>query len=133
MFDPRDLANDPRTRTTGAGPRREHTKEREQRERRGHRREYDPRAERKNSQERGDRAVADVGMYRSIAYRDLAEAHFEGHPYTARRAVDRMVRAGHVREHSVEGPQGGAYKVLTLTERGVERAEYWRAKEAGRL
>ena len=122
MFDPRELASDPRTRTPGARPRRDHTKEREQRERSGHRREYDPRTERKNFQERADRAVADVGMYRSVAYRDLAEAHFDGHPYAARRAVDRMVRAGHVREHSAEGPQGGTYKVLTLTERGVERA-----------
>ena len=122
MFDPRDLATDPRTRTPGARPRRDHTKEREQRERDGHRREYDPRTKRKNFQERVDRAVADVGMYRSIAYRDLADAHFEGHPYAARRAVDRMIRAGHVREHTAEGPQGGTYKVLTLTERGVERA-----------
>ena len=62
-------------------------------------------------------------MYRSVAYRDLAEAHFEGHPYAARRGVDRMVRSGHVREHTAQGPQGGSYKVLTLTERGVERAE----------
>ena len=121
MFDPRDLATDPRRTVTR--PRRDHTKEREQRERDGHRREYDPRTERKNFQDRADRAVADLGMYRSIAYRDLAEAHFDGHPYAARRAVDRMVRAGHVREHSAEGPQGGTYKVLTLTERGVERAE----------
>ena len=123
MFDPRDLATDPRTRTPGARPRRDHTKEREQRERSGHRREYDPRTERQNFQDRADRAVADLGMYRSVAYRDLAEAHFDGHHYAARRAVDRMVRAGHVREHTAEGPQGGACKVLTLTERGVERAE----------
>ena len=122
MFDPRDLATDPRTRTPVTRPRRDHTKEREQRERDGHRREYDPRTERRNFQDRTDRAVADVGMYRSIAYRDLAEAHFEGHPYAARRAVDRMIRAGHVREHTAEGPQGGTYEVLTLTERGVERA-----------
>ena len=95
MFDPRDLATDPRRTVTR--PRRDHTKERGQRERSGHRREYDPRTERKNFQERADRTVAEVGMYRSIAYRDLADAHFEGHPYAARRAVDRMVRAGHVR------------------------------------
>ena len=94
MFDPRDLATDPRTRTPVTRPRRDHTKEREQRERDGHRREYDPRTERKNFQERADRAVADVGMYRSVAYRDLAEAHFEGHPYAARRAVDRMFGPG---------------------------------------
>ena len=122
MFDPRDLASDPRTRPA-ARPRRDHAKEREQRQRSGHRREYDPRSEHQNFQDRTDRAVADVGVYRSVATRDLAEAHFEGHLYAARRAVDRMVRAGHVREHTVRGPQGGAFKVLTLTKRGVERAE----------
>ena len=123
MFDPRDLATDPRTRPA-ARPRRDPTKEREQRQRSGHRREYDPRStKRQTFQERTDRAVADVGVYRSVATRDLAEAHFEGHPYAAGRAVDRMVRAGHVREHTARGPQGGAYQVLTLTGRGVERAE----------
>ena len=123
MFDPRDLANDPRTRAE-ARPRRDHARERGQRERNGHRREYDPRrTKRQTFQDRTDRAVADVGMYRNVAYRDLADAHFEGHPYAARRAVDQMVRAGHVREHSAEGAQGGTYKVLTLTPQGVERAE----------
>ena len=62
-------------------------------------------------------------MYRNVAYRDVADAHFEGHPYAARRAVDQMVRSGQVQEHTAKGPQGGSYKVLTLTERGVERAE----------
>ncbi len=123
MFDPRDLSSDPRTRPE-ARPRRDHAKEREDRERNGHRREYDPRnTKRQTFQDRTDRAIADVGMYRNVAYRDVADAHFEGHPYAARRAVDQMVRAGHVREHNAEGPQGGSYKVLTLTERGVERAE----------
>ena len=121
MFDPRDLATDPRRTVTR--PRRDYAKEREQRQRNGHRREYDPRTERQPFTSRVNRAVADVGMYRSVAYRDLAEAHFGGQPYAARRAVDRMVRAGHVREHTARGPQGGPYKVLTLTERGVERAE----------
>ena len=79
MFDPRDLASDPRTRPA-APPRRDLTKEREQRQRSGHRREYDPRSEHQNFQERMDRAVADIGVYRSIATRDLAAAHFEGHP-----------------------------------------------------
>ena len=123
MFDPRDFAADPRTRPE-ARPRRDHAKERENRERNGHRREYDPRGtKRQNFQDRTDRAIADVGMYRNVAYRDVVDAHFEGHPYTARRAVDQMVRSGHVQEHTAEGPQGGSYKVLTLTERGVERAE----------
>ena len=99
-------------------------RERQGQERKGHRREYDPRrTKRRTFQDRTDRAIADVGMYRNVAYRDVVDTHFEGHPYTARRAVDQMVRAGHVREHNAEGPQGGSYKVLTLTERGVERAE----------
>ena len=101
-----------------------HAKEREDRERNGHRREYDPRrTKRQTFQHRTDQAIADVGMYRNVAYRDVVDAHFDGHPYTARRAVDQMVRSGQVREHTAEGPQGGSYKVLTLTERGVERAE----------
>ena len=123
MFDPRDLASDPRIRPE-ARPRRDHVREREKRERDGHRREYDPRpTKRQTFQDRTDRAVADVGMYRNVAYRDLADAHFEGHPYAARRGVDQMIRAGHVREHTAHGPQGGTYKVLTLTGQGVERAE----------
>ena len=123
MFDPRDIASDPRTRPEPR-PRRDHAKERENRERNGHRREYDPRTtERQTFQDQTDRAVADVGMYRNVAYRDVVDAHFDGHPYAARRGVDSMVRSGHVREHSAEGPQGGTYKVLTLTPQGVERAE----------
>ena len=123
MFDPRDFTSDPRTRPE-ARPRRDHAKEREGRERNGHRCEYDPRStKRQTFQDRTDRAIADVGMYRNVAYRDVVDTHFDGHPYAARRGVDQMVRAGHVREHPAQGPQGGTYKVLTLTERGVERAE----------
>ena len=69
------------------------------------------------------RPVAEIGMYRSVAYKDLSEAHFDGHPYTTRRAVDRMIQQGDVEEHTAKGPQGGTYKVLTLTEKGVHRAE----------
>ena len=121
MFDPRDLASDPRT-CPATRPRRDPAKEREQRQRSGHRREYDPRStKRQTFQERTDRAVADVGVYRSVAIRDLAEAHFEGHPYAARRAVERMVRAGHVREHTVELPRFGGH--LTIWEKGVHNGK----------
>ena len=50
---------------------------------------------RQSFEDRSDRALADVGMYRSVSYRDLSEAHFGGHPYATRRAVDRMIRARH--------------------------------------
>ena len=36
-------------------------------------------------------------MYRTVAYKDLSEAHFNGHPYATRRAVDRMIQHGDVR------------------------------------
>ena len=62
-------------------------------------------------------------MYRTVAYKDLSEAHFDGHPYATRRAVDRMIQQGDVQEHTAKGPQGGTYKVLTLTGKGVHRAE----------
>ncbi len=119
MFDPLDilLREDNRTPTL---PTRS-DREREQ-PRTGHRREYDPREDKRGFQERTEGALADVGMYRNISYRDLAESHFDGHPYTARRAVDRMIRDGHMREHQAKGPNGGTYKVLTLTEAGARKA-----------
>ena len=50
--------------------------------REGHRREYDPREDRErlSFRERSERALAEVGIYRSVSFRDLAEAHFGGHP-----------------------------------------------------
>ena len=57
----------------------------------GHRREYDPRQnpERASFRVRSERALVDVGVFRSVSIRDLAETHFGGHPYTTRRAVNR--------------------------------------------
>ena len=72
--------------------------------------------------QRCERALADVGIYRSVSFRDLAETHFGGHPYTTRRAVNRWIRAGMMREHTAKGPKGRTFKVLTLTQRGAEKA-----------
>ena len=130
MFDPRDLSSDPRTRTLQR-PKRDPLKERQERERRGSRAEFDPRSGGEDFTSRTERAVAEIGMYRSVAYKDLSEAHFNGHPYTTRRAVDRMIQQGDVQEQTTKGPQGGTYKVLTLTEKGIHRAEV--AARAGGL
>ena len=119
MFDPRDLIRD-HARSPGAVDPRENSKR--ERTRKGGRREYDPRRPRHNFEDRSARALAEVGMYRSVSFRDLAEAHFDGHPYTARRAVDHMVKDGLMREHEAKGPKGGSYKVLTLTRDGAARA-----------
>ena len=90
----------------------------------GHRREHGPRKrdERLSFRERSERTLADVGIYRSVSFRDLAEAHFGGHPYTARRTVNLWIRAGALREHAAKGPRGNPYKVFTLTRAGAELA-----------
>ena len=92
----------------------------------GHRREYNAReAQPRDRRTRTDRdrdAIADVGMYRAVSYKDIAEQHYDGHPYVARRAVTRLVRAGLIEEHEATGPQGNPFTVLTATERGRDAA-----------
>ena len=124
MFDPRDIADDPRTRTQAKPkPTLDRGRERADRRRSGYRAEYDPRGGRPDIQTRSDRALAEIGIYRSVAYKDMSEAHFDSHPYATRRAVDRMIQRGDVREMAAKGPRGGTYKVLTLTRQGAGRAE----------
>ena len=122
MFDPLDILTRDDSRSQTPTPRREHSDRDREQPRTGHRREYDPRQDNRSFQERTEGAIADVGMYRNVSYRDLAESQFGGHPYTARRAVDRMVKDGHMQEHQAKGPRGGTYKVLTLTEAGARKA-----------
>lgn len=92
------------------------------RTRNGHRRDVDPRRDRRAYQERLDRAVLDIGVYRAISSRDLADAHFDSHPYVARRAVEKLKRKRLLEEHVAHGPKGNTYRVLTLTASGLERA-----------
>ena len=63
-----------------------------------------------------------MAVHRAVAYRDVVDAHFGGHPYTARRGVDRLKRAGHLTEHRVAGPQGKEFTVLTATKGGATLA-----------
>ena len=88
----------------------------------GHRREIDTSRDRQTFQDRCDRALVDVGLYRAVSFRDLAEAHFDDHPYAARRGVNQWIRAGALREHTVHGPKGNPYKLLTPTRAGAELA-----------
>ena len=104
---------DPQTRTTG------------------HRREHDARTQdpearhrpRRSRTERTRDAVADVGLYRAVSYKDLSDQHFDGHPYATRRSVNHMIRAGLIEEHAATGPEGQSFKVLTATERGRDAAQ----------
>ena len=122
MFDRLDILTRDDSRSRTPIPTRSRSDREREQPRMGHRCEYEPRQDKRGFQERVERALADVGMYRNVSYRDLAESQFGGHPYTARRAVDRMIRDGHMREHQAKGPRGGTYKVLTLTEAGARKA-----------
>ena len=103
-----------------------------QRMRNGHRREYAASRDRGSISfpERCGRALADIGVYGAVSYRDLAEAHFSGHPYTTRRAVNAWVRDGLAQETRATGPGGNPFKVLTLTSKGMAEARL-RAGERG--
>ena len=95
-------------------------------ERAGHRREYTAREtrpqDRRSRTDRDREAIADVGMYRAVAYTDISEQHYDAHPYATRRAVSRMVRDRMIEEHEATGPQGHTFTVLTVTQRGREAA-----------
>ncbi len=112
MFD-RTIETDPRP----AAPQSRTT----HRMRDGHRREY---AASKDGgsisfRDRSERALADVGIYRCVSFRDLAETHFGGHPYTTRRAVNAWIREGLANESPARGPKGRPFKVVTLTRKGA--------------
>ena len=87
----------------------------------GHRREHDASRDRGSTsfRERCRGALADIGIYGAVSYRDLAEAHFGGHPYTTRRAVNAWIREGLAKESTAKGPKGRPFKVLTLTRKGA--------------
>ena len=87
----------------------------------GHRREYNASRDRGSTsfRERCRGALADIGVYGSVSVRDLAEAHFGGHPYTTRRAVNAWIREGLAKESTAKGPKGRPFKVLTLTRKGA--------------
>ena len=95
---------------------------RSRRMRDGRRDPVDPHRDRLSFQRRLERSLVDVGVYRSVSFRDLAEAHFDGHPYVARRAVNQWIRAGAFKETTATGPKGNSYKVLTATPAGAELA-----------
>ena len=87
----------------------------------GHRREHAASRDRGSIsfRERCRGALADIGIYGAVSVRDLAEAHFGGHPYTTRRAVNAWTREGLAKESTAKGPKGRPFKVLTLTRKGA--------------
>jgi len=51
-----------------------------------------------------------------------------GHPFTTSKAINSMVRAGWMREHTAKGPKGGKFQVLTVTPKGAQRGKKLAAK-----
>ena len=90
---------------------------------RGDRRERDRSRERRSFDQRLHAALVDVSVHRVAAYRDVVDAQFDGHPYTARRGIDQLKRGGLLQEREVAGPQGGSFKVLVATKGGARVAE----------
>lgn len=91
--------------------------------RQGRRRDPSPSGQPGRSfQDRLQGALTDVAVHRAIAYRDLVDVHFDGHPYAGRRGVDRLLRAGHLTEHKLRGPKGRTFTVLTTTKAGARAA-----------
>lgn len=91
-------------------------------EREGRGRGRSGRRERLGFRERSERALMDVGIYRFVPFRELAEAHFGGTRLTARRAVNTWIRQELARETTVHGEEGRTFRLLSLTRRGVSVA-----------
>ena len=90
-------------------------------------RNYDPLRETQDINERKNAAIADVSHYRVIAVADLVKERFGGNPFAARKAINQMKADGLVTEHTLRGPKGGAYRVLSPTAQGA-RARYTRGR-----
>ncbi len=103
--DPRPAPGGPTLHRMRDGRRREHGRTRD--------------GERLSFRERCSRALTDVGLYRRVSFRDLAETHFGGRPYAARRVVNAWIREELVKESTARGPKGEPFQVLALTRLGA--------------
>ena len=79
--------------------------------------------ERQDIKERINAATADVSHYRVVALADLVKERFGGNPFAARKAINRMKADGLVTERTLQGPKGGAYRVMSPTAAGAGRAK----------
>ena len=68
---------------------------------------------------RSERALADVGIYGCVPFRELADARFDGNLYVARRAVNAWVREGLSRESTANDADGTPFALLSLTRKGA--------------
>ena len=108
---------------------------RESGSRRAHRRRTtDPRGRRprQSQAERCRQALVDVAVYRAVAWKDLKRTRFDGHPYTAKRGIDKLRREGYVELVRAVGPKGGSFTVVVATEKGAFLARHELARSGRR-
>jgi len=92
------------------------------RRRTGHRQEARDPDDPRSARARKEAALVDVSVHRTVAYRDMVNAHFDGHPYAARRAIDRLIAQGLLRERIATAPGGGSFRTLAATRKGAQYA-----------
>ena len=79
---------------------------------------------RRSLQERKDALVTDVGLFRSLDYRDAVRVHFDGNAVAAARGVGAMIRRGLLEEHRSRDPRDAGIRVLTATPTGAALARW---------
>lgn len=89
----------------------------------GHREETRERGEPRSARTRMEAALVDVSIHKTVAYRDLVAVHFDGHPYAARRAIDKLKTQGLLEERTAATPGGRHFRTLAATPEGARRAK----------
>ena len=92
------------------------------RRRSGHRGEIRERGASRRARARMEAALVDTSIHGSVAYKDMAAAHFDGHPYAARRAIDKLIAQELIEERTATAPGGGSFQILAATRKGARRA-----------
>ena len=93
------------------------------RRRSGHREETRERGEPRSARARMEAALLDVSIHRTVAYRDMAAVHYDGHPYAARRGIDKLIAQGLLEERTATAPGGGSFQTLAATRKGAHKAQ----------
>ena len=88
----------------------------------GHRRETREPGARRPGRARMEAALVDVSVHRTVAYRDIVAAHYDGHPYAARRGIDKLIAQGLLEERTATAPGRGSFKTLAATAEGARNA-----------
>ena len=118
----RTIFDDPRTtgpERPGPGPRRETEGAERERRKRERKRRLLERERPLTRQQRSERALADIGIYRLVPFEELADAHFGGRHREARRAVNTWIREGLAKEFKGKDEGGAPYALFSSTAKGA--------------